>query len=276
MNSKLAGNSLLLNAEELLYSVVSSKLFLLSQKQYNDEKWSLVELDQWKTEQLPKILQKRHQKGKLHITKDELVLIMQWKLSVGKFRPTLPKLIASNGKTDVETVSADAFAFFIKECESGKLTLADYQRIIRESLKILCVLRGVGPATASLVLSLLTEITDLAPPFFSDECFIYIVRDALRPKMPIKYNVKEYVDELIPVLYQVAQDTKKPIELLQRGAWALKTYDNLKLTSLEDVELPFEVDSEALFSFSETKKYLEKAASEEESEDEPKRKKVRR
>lgn len=62
---------------------------------------------------MPQKLAKRHESGKLHLSKDELVLLMQRKLAVGKFLPTLPKLIASNASEDVETNSAAVFNAFL-------------------------------------------------------------------------------------------------------------------------------------------------------------------
>lgn len=238
----------IVDAAEKLYPLVTNKLFSTSLKTFGDEKWSLLELHKWKSAELPKTLAQRQKDGKVFINKQELTLLMQWKLSVGKFRPMLPKLIASNAEEDVESASADAFRVFLTHSKSGEATLLpEYQRAVREALKHLCKLRGVGPATASLVLCLLTEISDSAPPFFSDECFMYLVRDVLRPDASIKYNVKEYVDELIPVLHRISLETKKPMEFLQRGAWALKSYDLLKLSTLADLKLPFKVDEANLF-----------------------------
>lgn len=252
----MSSNKILKDAGEKLYPLVVKNLCELSQKRYNDEKWTLKELNTWKVEKMPKIVKERNENGKAYINKHELVLLMQWKLAFGKFRPTLPKLIASNNEKDVEEASHDAFQSLLEYASTPSKQIIDYQRVLREALKKACILRGVGPATGSLMLSLLSEVTDFAPPFFSDECFMYIVRDALRPGAAIKYNVKEYVDELIPVLYKATEGTTTTMEFLQRGAWALKSYEMLRLTSLSDIELPFDVEESALYSFPESEKLL--------------------
>lgn len=251
MTEKKSASSLLVEAAERLYPLVTQELFMSSLKTFSDENWSLLELHKWKSEELPELLAKRHKDGKIFISKVELTLLMQWKLAVGKFRPTLPKLIASNAENDVERASADAFRVFLTNLDSTKINdLPGYQKVLRDALKALCTLRGVGPATASLILSLLTQISTIAPPFFSDEGFMYIVRDVLRPGAPIKYNVKEYVDELVPILYELSMETGKPMEMLQRGAWALKTYEILRISALADLKLPFVVDDASLFCYS--------------------------
>lgn len=249
--------AILQDAAEKLYPLVVKNLCELSQKLYNMGQWTLADLNAWKVDELPKTVKARHEKGKPYLKKEELVLLMDWKLAFGKFRPTLPKLIASNNEKDVEEASADAFQTFIDAVNAKDTGIIQYQRVVRDCLRKACVLRGVGPATGSLMLSLLCEVTELAPPFFSDECFMYMVRDALRPGVAIKYNVKEYVDELVPVLHKAAEESDKTMENLQRGAWALKSYEMLRLTSLSDIEMPFKVEESALFCFPESEKYLE-------------------
>lgn len=66
------------------------------------------------------------------LTLSDLERIMSWKLARGKQRPGLMKLISSNEPDKVISITKDAFQ--AKWPESGK---------------ILCQLRGVGPATAS-------------------------------------------------------------------------------------------------------------------------------
>lgn len=63
---------------------------------------------------------------------EELMLVMDWKLQRGKFRPQLKSLIESNSPDLVVSVTKNALS---KEWP--------------ENLKILTELRGVGPATAT-------------------------------------------------------------------------------------------------------------------------------
>ena len=73
----------------------------------------------------------------------------------GTFRPTLKALVQQNEAKQVESTTRKGFAEF-----SGDKST--------DALKTLTTLRGIGPATASLLLSVYDP--DNAP-FFSDELF---------------------------------------------------------------------------------------------------------
>lgn len=232
---------LILKASSLLYPLIVKELSDQTTKKFNKEQWTLQELDNWVLSELPEKLETM-QTETLHLDKDELVSLMDWKLAKGKFRPTLPKLIASNTSTQVQEATTEGFKIFM-QLVKDPWPLDDYKLTLRNSMKALCVLKGVGPATASLLLSLLHKVTDWAPPFFSDEAFMYCYRDVARPLLPIKYTVKEYVEEFVPVLYNVCSKPWGPIE---RGAWSLKMYQQHRLDSLADIKLPFEVTEDGL------------------------------
>lgn len=247
-------------AAKSLYPLITAELSAQSPKKYNNDAWTLGELDEWRNVTLPELLKKRHERKELHITKDELVLIMDWKLAKGKFRPTLPKLIKSNQKDDVILVTSAGLKIFMEFAELNtkweNVTLQEYQAVVKTSLKKLCELKGVGPATASLLLSLLNACTIHAPPFFSDEAFIYFIQEPLRPGTPIKYNVKEYVDEYVGTLFNiVASGPSISMDELEKGGWALKMYEIHRITKLADCKLPFETDDESLVKFPDTQKY---------------------
>ncbi|OCT64492.1 hypothetical protein XELAEV_18045590mg [Xenopus laevis] len=95
------------------------------------KKKKLISLDKWYQEQLPPCIAARPQK---HLTREELVKLMEWKLTRGKFRPRLQQLVASNPDGAVETCTGKAFEL-----------LPDVSAAINE----LCQLKGIGPATAS-------------------------------------------------------------------------------------------------------------------------------
>ncbi|GEQ71501.1 hypothetical protein JCM33374_g5185 [Metschnikowia sp. JCM 33374] len=238
--------SILKKAAKELYPLITKEFSDQSTKRFNNELWTLSELDAWKNSKLPQTLEKRESgKDGLHLTKDELVLLMDWKLAKGKFRPTLPKLIKSNSAESVAEFSRDGYAVFMDYLKSvdakdwSEISLENYKSAVRASLKALCQLKGVGPATASLMLSLLSGVTKFAPPFFSDESYMYYIRDVLRPSQPIKYSVKEYVEELIPVLVNLsAEDKESYPDILEKGAWSLKTYSIFKIDRLADLKLP--------------------------------------
>lgn len=100
----------------------------------------------------------------------------------GTFRPKLLSLVQSN---DAETVLEN----ITKAHNLPQASIVD----VLPALKILTQLKGVGPATASLLLSVLNP-TDA--PFFSDELFRWCCWDEPGGggwKRGIKYTAKEYV-----------------------------------------------------------------------------------
>ncbi|OBA19364.1 hypothetical protein METBIDRAFT_13656 [Metschnikowia bicuspidata var. bicuspidata NRRL YB-4993] len=255
---------ILRNAAAELYPLITKELSKQSTKKYNRDEWTLCELDTWKNTSFPRLLKERHDSEKsLYMTKDELVLLMDWKLAKGKFRPSLPKLIKSNSPESVLNFSREGYSIFMSYIElTGAndwthISTEDYKITIRASLKALCQLKGVGPATASLMLSLLCEVTKFAPPFFSDESFMYFIRDPLRPLQPIKYTVREYVEEFVPVLAKMsAQDRLSSPAILEKGSWSLKMYHLYRIDRLTDLELPFEISDESAEAFKDISKYI--------------------
>jgi len=117
-----------------------------------------------------------------HITAAELATLVAWKLGRGRWRPNLAAKTARNGSAEVASASGRAFAL------AGR-----GER--RRALAALMALRGVGPATASL---LLAEADPVAWPFFADELWRWAHWDA-RPRKkgagwtrPILYNERPY------------------------------------------------------------------------------------
>ena len=260
-------------ANDKLYKLIIKELSEQIPKRYDDGTKTFAELDDWKNEELPRLLKKRftssHDKF-TYITKAELVNLMDWKLAKGTFRPSLPKLIKSNNEETVKEVTQRGFQnilSYLKELpkhfwiEATEDELQNYSKVIRSTFKILCELKGVGPATASLLLSCLCSIFPrLAPPYFSDESFMYYVFDEANADhtKKIKYSVKEYADELLPVYYDLLKEANSELTpaVLEKGAWALKTYDLHQDDTLVNVENPFEGDvkSESWRKFEKPKK----------------------
>lgn len=247
-------------AAAALYPLVTQELSDQSPKTFGLDSWTLARLDVWRRTELPATLKSRFDEHKIHLAKDELALLMDWKLAKGKFRPTLPKLIQSNDADTVVQVTQAGLGMFMDYAQEwkswGLIPELEYQQAVKSSLKKICELRGVGPATASLILSLLTECTPFAAPFFSDEAFMYFVQEPLKPEVPIKYNVKEYVDEYVGVLFNIVVENKTSMAELENGGWALKIYYENRITKLSPIKLPFEVDDGALKQFSAASKYM--------------------
>lgn len=282
-------------ANDLLYNEVTQSLSDQIVKKYKNDTLTLAELDKWKNDELPSILQLRFTKHKnCWLNKEELVLLMDWKLAKGVFRPILPKLIKSNTPEQVESVTKAGLSLFLdytKGITKGLLfwnddsqeKRTDYKKIIRSSFKKLCELKGVGPATASLILSLTTKIEPyLVPPFFSDESFLYFVITPCRPDTKIKYSVKEYVDELLEkyfdILFGYSGEGILNMEVLEKGGWSLKMYDNHRIDSLADLKIPFDIEDIYFseFHYSEDKHNIIEKGTEERNVDQPKRKKQKK
>ncbi len=95
----------------------------------------------------------------------------------GKFRPTLMKLVTSNEEASAEQTIQEAMKVYWADHNTSK------------ALDMITKLKGIGPATASLLLSVHDANRVI---FFSDEAFYWLCRDG--QKSPIKYNAKEYAE----------------------------------------------------------------------------------
>ncbi|KAL7783828.1 hypothetical protein V8C37DRAFT_396789 [Trichoderma ceciliae] len=106
---------------------------------------------------------------------DDVKMLVEWKLRHGKFRPTLMSLVSSNPPSSASQTIQFALKFYSSSKDAGS------------ALKLLSELKGVGPATASLLLSVHDPQNII---FFSDEAFYWLCCEG--KKAPIKYNPKEY------------------------------------------------------------------------------------
>lgn len=97
----------------------------------------------------------------------------------GVFRPTLPKLVASNKEDNVKSVLTEAFDLYAKDPSSIKTTITK-----------IAELKGIGPATASLILAIHDPENII---FFSDEGYRWLVHGG--EMVVLKYTFAEF-DEL--------------------------------------------------------------------------------
>lgn len=95
----------------------------------------------------------------------------------GKFRPTLMKLVSSNEPG------------FVKDTIQRAITLYRKKSDLPGALNILTQLKGIGPATASLLLAVHDPEHVV---FFADEAFYWLCCNG--SKAPIKYNQHEYIE----------------------------------------------------------------------------------
>jgi len=144
-------------------------------------KSELLILDEWMNNQLPMDLKKRNPP---YLEHKELSKLLRWKLMRGKFRPRLQKLVESNSPQDIKTISSKSFDSVAAVLQSNELDESKILKNFNNALKLLADLKGVGPATASAILSC------FAPslfPFMSDEALFAVI-----PIKPLKYDLKTY------------------------------------------------------------------------------------
>ncbi|RGP70328.1 hypothetical protein FLONG3_7506 [Fusarium longipes] len=132
------------------------------------------------------------------MTLGDIKTLVEWKLRHGKFRPTLMKLVSSNDPNTARDVIKQSIEVYNKEADTGA------------ALDVLTKLRGIGPATASLLLAVHDASRVI---FFADEAFWWLCCSG--KQIPIKYNAKEYrmlcseVDNLRNRLDVKASDIEK-------------------------------------------------------------------
>lgn len=118
------------------------------------------------------------------MTLDDVVLLVEWKLRHGKFRPTLMGLASSNSVPLARKTIAAAIQAYRRAAEPS-----DAGSVVAAALKELTKLRGIGPATASLLLSVHDPDRVI---FFSDEAFYWLCGGGGGRVGSIKYSNKEY------------------------------------------------------------------------------------
>ncbi|XP_010887145.2 uncharacterized protein zgc:112496 isoform X2 [Esox lucius] len=183
----------------------------------NKKSGKLLPLDKWYQEELPAVIAERPYK---HVTHPELVRLMEWKLTRGRFRPRLQQLVATNTEATVEKCSRKAFSL-----------LPDIQAAITE----LCSLKALGPATASAVLA---AGAPEQVAFMADEAV-----ESIPGLRPIQYTAKHYalyLNKMVLHTQTLNKVDSKPdwtphrVELC---LWAWAVANQLQLPLLKDVNL---------------------------------------
>ncbi|KAJ4365230.1 hypothetical protein N0V83_008848 [Neocucurbitaria cava] len=175
----------------------------------------LQDLDTLRYDAIPAKVSSRQ--GVAFLTKDEVEKLVEWKLKHGTFRPTLLSLVQSNTSETIEETTKRAFEKLPKNLLEGP----ELEKLLLDPLKELTKLRGIGPATASLLLSVMRPETI---PFFSDELFRWCCWD--HPESPggwarkIKYNVKEYQQLLGHVEFTTKRLEVRAVDM-EKVAWVL-------------------------------------------------------
>ncbi|KAH7125351.1 hypothetical protein B0J11DRAFT_486846 [Dendryphion nanum] len=176
----------------------------------------LQDLDTSRYTTIPDALASRRAAEDAHLEKVEVEKLVEWKLKHGTFRPKLLALVSSNPAALIQTTISDAF----NTLESSSSPSTSPSTLLA-SLKILTQLKGIGPATASLLLSVYAPDTC---PFFSDEVFRWLMwEDGGKEggwKRGIKYSVKEY-RELVERMGVVRERLGVGAVEMERVAWVL-------------------------------------------------------
>ncbi|KAL9625302.1 MAG: hypothetical protein Q9204_007810 [Flavoplaca sp. TL-2023a] len=128
----------------------------LDRKRLPDELEGLSEL---RYTDVPKVVAQRKKDGEAFLEKTEVQSLVEWKLKFGTYRPSLAKLVASNSVEEVRKTTSAAFSLMTDDPNPAK------------AISTLSKLKGIGPATASLLLSCYDPISI---PFFSDELFRWL------------------------------------------------------------------------------------------------------
>ncbi|KAJ4344197.1 hypothetical protein N0V95_006275 [Ascochyta clinopodiicola] len=115
------------------------------------------------------------------LQKADVERLVEWKLKHGTYRPSLLSLVKSNPAPLIKSTTHSAFGSLAHDNDA--LT----------ALKLLTALRGIGPATASLLLSVFQPA---GVPFFSDELFRWVCWGKEGWGRRIKYNIAEYKELL--------------------------------------------------------------------------------
>ncbi|CAG2101048.1 unnamed protein product [Medioppia subpectinata] len=163
----------------------------------------LIKLDNWYQEHLP---QKIHSRKDPHIIHEELVQIAKWKLMRGKYRPKLLDLVRINTELAVLTISKKAFRKMY------------HQKNLSQAINALITLKGIGPATASAVLS--AAYPEQAP-FMADECMLSTPGVEANDYTLAEYNTySEQIKNCAEKLKQSDPDFKWTPHKVDQALWA--------------------------------------------------------
>ncbi|MCL4126466.1 UNVERIFIED_CONTAM: hypothetical protein GTU68_064716 [Idotea baltica] len=191
----------------------------LKAKQKNKNFEDLLRLDKWYQTELPKKIKSRGKDA--HLTHEELVKCMRWKLYRGKFSPRLKDLIQMNTPRLCMTETKNAFRALMKKED------------LSSAIQALCNLKGVGPAMASVIL---TAGNPELCGFMADECLMAI------PEIEsIDYTTKELLN-FVEQLKIAAQRLNKEggngswsCHKVEQALWAHFVVADLKKELLDDM-----------------------------------------
>jgi hypothetical protein len=155
---------------------------------------ALIENDKWWRTDFGPIMKRQG-----HVTKEQLVRLMEWKLSHGKMRFSLMKGVQGNSADSVLSCSTQA----LKIAEKGS---------VKDAVNVFCKLRYVGPATASGILSAYDPSKFC---MMSDEPLEAIMGDR---KYTLKYYL-EYNEAMLAVAAKLSMRVEEAEMACYSAAW---------------------------------------------------------
>ncbi len=184
----------------------------------NKKKDELIQLDKWLWNNLKNDVFDRYKSNKdngYYLTKLELLNIMKWKLLRGKFRP-LQKLVDSNTEDNIKLHTGKALSILFDASNKKKNKWED-------ALKELTMLKGIGIATASIILSLFAP-KDCA--FMSDEVIGSVYDNKVDYTMKIYKIVQSKLTDKANTLNNASGNKNNNIiwdtEMLGKALWTFE------------------------------------------------------
>lgn len=171
----------------------------------NKKKEEFVNLDKWLWNSLKKDVCNRNKIDPVngyYLTKVELSNIMKWKLIRGNFRP-LQKLIDSNTEDNVKLCTGNALTILYND-------QLKWKKAATELIK----LKGVGIATASIILALFTKCC----PFMSDEVIESVYDNEIKYTLPVYVVIQEKLENKMKML-NFNGDTKFDVAMIEKALW---------------------------------------------------------
>lgn len=195
---------------------------------YPEESSALSDKDLTRYTTIPETIRATDRGSNGCITSEELVQLVEWKLKHGKFRPSLLKLAKENDDNKVRNTTTAAFAH-LASAQRNKPGEDLPWKGVELAMSDVVELRGVGPATASLVLSCYDPNS---VPFFSDELFRLFHWEEQPAKgiekgweRKITYTLKEYrslIEKMSEFRAAVKADRRAwTCVELEKAAWVL-------------------------------------------------------
>ena len=176
----------------------------------NKKKDELIQLDKWLWNNLKKDVYDRYKKEPLngyYLTKNELSNIMKWKLIRGKFRP-LQKLVDSNSEDTVTLCTGKALNIL---CDVNDKEYNNWKNALKELMK----LKGIGVATASIILAIFVPTFC---PFMSDEVIESVYDGKIDYTLSVYLNIQSKLVDKVQLI-NVSCDMVWNTEMLGKALW---------------------------------------------------------